>query len=123
MNYRHIFLAPLILLLLLSNPIIANDQCSKSSLPEGITKIKIEHEDSLREYRVFIPKDHSNFLPLPVVLNYHGTGSNADQQAAYSDLDRIAEERKFIHVNPQGKNLNGRQVFNCLLYTSPSPRD
>ena len=121
MDNLKILLAPIIFFLLLGGSLLADDQCFTSSLPDGVSKIKINHEGSVREYRAYIPQSYNRSLPLPVIINFHGTGSNADQQAKYSDLDRIAEDKKFIHINPQGKNLNGKQVFNAgLTMNSPT---
>lgn len=103
------------------NFLIAEDYCNVVSTPEGVSKITISHQNLEREYRVYVPKSYTGNRSLPVVLNFHGTGSSADKQAEYSGMDELSEELDFIHINPQGKNLNGRPVFNAgLTMNSPT---
>jgi polyhydroxybutyrate depolymerase len=40
--------------------------------------------------------------PLPVVLNFHGGGGNAQGQETYSRMDALADEAGFIVVYPNG---------------------
>ena len=51
--------------------------------------------DGPRTYRLAIPDDYTGEKPLPLILNWHGLGSNADQQAVYSQLEEKAPERGF----------------------------
>jgi len=55
-----------------------------------------------RTYIVHIPPQYDALTPLPVVLNLHGYGSNARNQAAYSRLPQKADEAGFIVVTPDG---------------------
>ena len=86
----------------------------------GKTTVSIEHEGKNRSYRLYVPKNYKSDIPTPLIINFHGTGSNAEQQAVYSDMDSVAEKKGFIHVNPQGLELDGRPVFNAGL-TMESP--
>ena len=86
----------------------------------GKTTVFIEHEGKNRSYRLYVPKNYEPDSPTPLVINFHGTGSNAEQQAFYSDMDSVADKKGFIHVNPQGLELDGRPVFNAGL-TMQSP--
>ena len=81
----------------------------------GKTTVSIEHEGKNRSYRLYVPKNYQSDLPTPLIINFHGTGSNAEQQAVYSDMDSVADKKRFIHVNPQGLELDGRPVFNAGL--------
>jgi polyhydroxybutyrate depolymerase len=40
--------------------------------------------------------------PLPVVLNFHGIGSNGSQQSLFSGIGPLAEREGFIAVHPTG---------------------
>src|SRR3972149_1165908 len=55
-----------------------------------------------REYRLYVPSSYSGVAAVPLVLNPHGLGSSAGQQAVYSGLQTKAEEAGFIAVAPQG---------------------
>jgi polyhydroxybutyrate depolymerase len=86
----------------------------------GKSTVFIQHEGKNRSYRLYVPKNYEPDSPTPLVINFHGTGSNAEQQAFYSDMDSVADKKGFIHVNPQGLELDGRPVFNAGL-TMQSP--
>jgi polyhydroxybutyrate depolymerase len=55
-----------------------------------------------RAYILHIPPQYDGVTPLPLVLNFHGFGSNARNQAAYSRLPQKADEASFIVVSPDG---------------------
>jgi polyhydroxybutyrate depolymerase len=55
-----------------------------------------------REYILHVPPSYTGADALPLVLNLHGHGSNAWEQALYSGLPRKADEAGFIVVTPQG---------------------
>ena len=44
--------------------------------------------------------------PLPVVLDFHGIGSNGAQQAAVSGLTTLAETQQFVAVQPTGRSTS-----------------
>jgi polyhydroxybutyrate depolymerase len=53
-----------------------------------------------RTYIVHIPPAYDGKRRLPLVLNFHGAGSNARQQAAYSQFPAKAGAEGFIVVSP-----------------------
>ena len=53
----------------------------------GRTTVSIQHEGKNRSYRLYVPKNYKSDIPTPLIINFHGTGSNAEQQAVYSDMD------------------------------------
>lgn len=55
-----------------------------------------------RTYILRIPPQHDGTNRLPVVLNLHGFGSNARNQAAYSRVPQKADDAGFILVTPDG---------------------
>ncbi|MBK49462.1 MAG: hypothetical protein CL768_00265 [Chloroflexi bacterium] len=109
---------------LTSSFVIASDlignACDGLNPPLGKSIVSLQHEGKNRSYRLYVPKNYRTDNPTPLLINYHGTGSNAEQQALYSDMDRVADENNFIHVSPQGLDLDGRPVFNAGL-TMQSP--
>ena len=55
-----------------------------------------------RSYRVHVPVGFNNTRPTPVVLAFHGGGSNAEQMVSFSGLSQKADQGKFIVVYPNG---------------------
>ncbi len=53
-----------------------------------------------RTYRIGIPDDIDPDEPVPLVVNLHGSGSNAFQASVYSDLPRRAAKRGWVTVTP-----------------------
>ena len=65
----------------------------------GKTTVSIEHEGKNRSYRLYVPKNYKSDIPTPLIINFHGTGSNAEQQAVYYDMDSVAEKKGFSNFN------------------------
>ena len=57
-----------------------------------------------RTFRVHVPASYSATVATPVVLNFHGFGSDAAQQEALSRMVAVSDESGFIAVAPQGVN-------------------
>ena len=55
-----------------------------------------------RHYRLNIPSAASPGQRLPVVLNFHGRGSDAATQLGYSGFSRVSERQQFLLVTPDG---------------------
>lgn len=55
-----------------------------------------------RTYFVHIPKSYDGTRPFPVVLAFHGGGSNAQQMARFCGLNDKAEKAGFLVVYPNG---------------------
>jgi polyhydroxybutyrate depolymerase len=55
-----------------------------------------------RTYILHVPPQYDGSTRLPLILNLHGFGSNARNQAAYSRLPQKADEEGFIVVTPDG---------------------
>lgn len=62
----------------------------------------IESGGTMRWFKVHIPEGYEPDTPWPLVLSYHGSGSNFDQQAILSRFSVKADEEGFIAVYPQG---------------------
>ncbi|MDP7016030.1 MAG: PHB depolymerase family esterase, partial [Pirellulaceae bacterium] len=55
-----------------------------------------------RSYLVHIPPNYTRRQPTPVVLIYHGGGSNAQVMVRFSGMNRQADKSGFIAVYPSG---------------------
>ena len=92
----------LLLLLVFTFPISAQQTINESIIHDGIQ----------RNYIVYIPEIYDGSSAVPLVLNFHGYGSNATQQMFYGDFRDIADTEGFLLVHPQGTSLNGSQYWN-----------
>jgi polyhydroxybutyrate depolymerase len=54
---------------------------------------------AIRSYRLAVP---SGSGPFGLILNFHGLGSNDDQQAIYSQLEQAGPARGYVVATPQG---------------------
>ena len=55
-----------------------------------------------RSYIVHVPSSYDGSKPMPVVLVFHGGGSNAEQMIRFCGLNEKADEVGFIAVYPSG---------------------
>lgn len=86
--------------------------CSVDGLDAGNHEIAIEHDGRQRDYRLHLPANYDAQEPLPLVINFHGLGSNAIEQAAFSAMDPHADENGYAVVYPNGveNSWNGGDV-------------
>ncbi len=80
------------------------------------TTIAIVHGGGNRSYIVHLPPGHDANTPTPLVLNFHGYGSNAGQQQFYANMDAVADTAGFIVVYPEGIN-NAWNAFSGMVAT------
>lgn len=57
-----------------------------------------------RTYNLYIPSEYLPSDPLPLVLNFHGFGGDADQQMRSSGMNVVAEQEGFIVAYPNAIN-------------------
>ena len=67
----------------------------------GDVEQSIESGGLERIYRLAIPADYDPDVPAPLILNLHGSGSNALQASVYGDVPREAAKRGMITVAPE----------------------
>ena len=92
----------LLLLLVFTFPISAQQTINESIIHDGIQ----------RNYIVYIPEIYDGSSAVPLVLNFHGYGSNATQQMFYGDFRDIADTEGFLLVHPEGTLSNWNQFWN-----------
>jgi polyhydroxybutyrate depolymerase len=71
-----------------------------------------------RRYRLAIPA--AGHRALPLILNFHGFGSNAIEQAFYSQLESKGPAQGYVVATPQG---TGSAAFWNILPQLPAPDD
>lgn len=72
------------------------------------------------EMKVFVPTGFVG-AELPVVINWHGLGSNGPQQAGFTNYEVLAEREGFIVVHPTGKPVPGDNLNSWELAQFDSP--
>jgi polyhydroxybutyrate depolymerase len=82
-------------------PIEAPTGCGTSQAA-GTTEASLKFDRLDRTYRLTVPPQADGSTPLPLVLNFHGLGSNARQEALYTGIDAAADAHGFIAVTPDG---------------------
>jgi len=55
-----------------------------------------------RSYRLHVPAQYNPAKPAPLVLNFHGRGSNGLEQEAYSGFVPLSDRDGFVLVSPDG---------------------
>jgi polyhydroxybutyrate depolymerase len=70
----------------------------------GTTVETISTVDGLRSYRVHVPPSYTGTTRVPLILNFHGLGSNALAEEIYSGLGVRADQPDggFVVVMPEG---------------------
>lgn len=75
--------------------------CGKAA-PSGSVTLVLEVAAKDRTVIVHVPTGYSGAQPVPLVLNMHGSGSDAAQQEALTGMDATADADHFIVAYPQG---------------------
>ena len=79
----------------------------------------IYHNLTPRPFTVYIPPQYKPNKSMPVVLNFHGIGSNPAQQQIISGMDSLAKEKGFITIHPQGVGNSWNGGLCCSPASSP----
>ena len=83
-----------------------------SSFAQQTINASITHDGIQRDYILYIPELYDGSSAVPLVLNFHGYGSNANEQMFYGDFRDIADTEGFLLVHPEGTTFIGNQFWN-----------
>ncbi|MCR9163659.1 MAG: alpha/beta hydrolase family esterase [Nannocystaceae bacterium] len=88
------------------------DASSSGGVPSGCSARPLEPGEYLgqevvvdgvtRNYNLYVPEGYDGSSATPLVLNFHGFGSNALQQSFFSEFNVDADERGVIVAYPEG---------------------
>jgi polyhydroxybutyrate depolymerase len=76
--------------------------CTPGALGPGEHTIDLMHDGIMRSALVHVPASVDLAAATPLVLNFHGFTSNADQQVFFSGMNPTADAEGFIVAYPQG---------------------
>lgn len=78
-------------------------ECPADALAPGDSTATLMHGGLRREFLIHVPRGYDNKTAVPLVLNFHGATSNAEQQRTlFSLMDATSDAKNFIVVYPQG---------------------
>ena len=83
-----------------------------SNFAQETINASITHDGIQRDYILYIPEVYDGSTTVPLVLNFHGYGSNAAKQMFYGDFRDIADTEGFLLVHPEGTTFIGDQFWN-----------
>ena len=86
--------------------------CTFASFAQETINASITHDGIQRNYILYIPEIYDGNTAVPLILNFHGFGSNAAQQMFYGDFRDIADTEGFLLVHPEGTTFIGNQFWN-----------
>jgi polyhydroxybutyrate depolymerase len=73
----------------------------------------IVHDGIVRSYKLYVPSIYSGNTAVPLLFNFHGYTSNANEQMIYGNFRNIADTANFLVVHPQGTlDANNTTHFN-----------
>ena len=80
---------------------------------KGIIDGQITYEDISREFILYVPASYSSYSKKPLVFNFHGYTSSANEYITYGDLRPQADTNGFILVYPNAlKDSQDKSYWN-----------
>src|SRR5919202_2987838 len=87
----------------------------KQSIPKGDYRGELLHQGRRRTYYLHTPKSYNPNRPMPLVLAFHGYGSQGKDLASNTGFSELAEQKGFIIVYPDGIDRQWNVASNPLL--------
>jgi polyhydroxybutyrate depolymerase len=74
--------------------------------PAGQTTERLTFAGVDRSYLLYVPKSYTGTADVPVVFDFHGYGSSAQEQIVYGEFRPLAERDDFLVVAPDGQGTS-----------------
>ncbi len=74
----------------------------ETGLAAGDHTFTLEHGGQERTFELHLPPSYDGETPVPLVMNFHGLGSNIMEQKLFSAMNGTADANGFAVVYPQG---------------------
>jgi polyhydroxybutyrate depolymerase len=96
--------------------------CDGSGLGPGDHLLQLEWDGLVRVFSVHVPPGYDGTVATPLVVNFHGRGSNAMQEEFFSYMSPVADAEGFVVVYPEGTvNADGERVWNAGFCCTDDP--
>src|SRR4051812_9332937 len=82
-------------------PASSSKGCGAAATP-GVTRKTIDIDGVTREYLLEIPPGYKARRLAPLIFNFHGLGSNMNEQAAYTNLNVKGASAGYVVITPNG---------------------
>ena len=80
---------------------------------KGMINGEMSYKEINREFILYVPSSYDSSAKQPLVFNFHGYGSNANEQMNYGDLRSQADANGFILVHPEAlDDIGGTSYWN-----------
>ena len=80
---------------------------------KGTINGEMTYKEINRDFILYVPSSYDSSSKQPLVFNFHGYGSNAEEQMNYGDLRSQADANGFILVHPDAlDDIGGRSYWN-----------
>jgi len=90
----------------------------------GLSTQRIDVDGVMREYLLYVPESYDGRTAVPVMMNFHGGGMNAQAQMFLADMRPLAERENFILIYPEGTLLDtGDPHWNPLISSENNKSD
>jgi len=86
----------------LATIILTSLACSQTTPGSEDSLNTLIHDDIERTYILHVPPSYDDGQAVPLVLDFHGGGGNADTQIKTSGFSELADEKGFIVAYPNG---------------------
>ena len=74
----------------------------------GQSRNSFTYRGQAREYLLYVPPAYTGKQNVPIIFNFHGYGSNMQEQMAYGNFRPEADRDNFLVVAPNGQSRGGR---------------
>ncbi len=91
-------------------------KAAENKFPPGTSVQTVMVNDQSRQYLLYIPLGYDETSSVPLIFDFHGSGSTPERQIEYSDFVTLAEKKGFILAAPKGLyDNNGKASWNTTL--------
>jgi polyhydroxybutyrate depolymerase len=80
----------------------SNKSGTKNIFGSGDYQLSVQVKNLKRDYLVHVPSSYDKNTPMPVIINFHGGGGDAQNQMKQSQMNSKSDKEGFIVVYPQG---------------------
>ncbi len=81
--------------------------CGKGAT-SGVTTEQLTVDGTTRDYLLSIPDSYDPSTRAPLIFNFHGLGSNKEQQALYTGMNQKAGADGYVVITPDGTGADLR---------------